>query len=374
MGRDYRRRRALAMTSQVIDSARSDAHDAAIELKATRMRTYRLERLGHPDGMTARECETPRVGLRDIIVRVRATSINKRDVSILNGTYPLPARLGVIPLSDGAGEVVATGERVKRFQIGDRVAGNYFARWRRGPIDYDVFEQLGCALDGMLTEFALLDEEWAVKVPDHLSWEEAATLPCAGVTAWNSIVGPEPAIAGQTVLTLGSGGVSLFALQFAKALGARVIVTTSSPQKVQRLLDLGADAVIDSRRNPEWGKAVRDATGGRGADLIVETMGPDTIEQSMRAVGLHGQVMLLIARGVHKPDIQISAQAYGATMATIRRIFVGSRDSFEAMNRAIAQHRIRPVIDRVFPFSAVHDAFEYFMRGNSFGKVVVTGV
>jgi NADPH:quinone reductase-like Zn-dependent oxidoreductase len=306
-------------------------------------------------------------------VRVRAVSVNKRDVFILKGTYPLPARLGVIPLSDGAGEVVAVGERVTRFRVGDRVAGNYFARWKSGPIDYDVFDQLGCALDGMLTEFAVLNEQWAVTVPEHLSWEEAATLPCAGVTAWNSIVGPQPVIAGQTVLTLGSGGVSLFALQFAKALGARVIVTTSDASKIERLHALGADIVVDSSANSDWGRIARDATAGRGVDLVVETMGPDTIEQSMRAVSLHGQVMLLIARGAHKPDVQISAQAYGATMATIRRVFVGNRDSFEAMNRAIAQHRIRPVIDRVFPFSAVHEAFEYFMRGKSFGKVVVTG-
>jgi NADPH:quinone reductase-like Zn-dependent oxidoreductase len=336
------------------------------------MRTYTLERLGDPGGIVAGDRDAPAVGPHDILVRVHATSINKRDVFILKGAYPLPARAGVIPLSDGAGEVVALGAQVTRFKIGDRVAGNYFARWKRGPIDFDVFDQLGCALDGMLTEFALLDEQWAVMVPDHLAWEEAATLPCAGVTAWNSIVGPVPIVAGQTVLTLGSGGVSLFALQFAKAMGARVIVTTSSTAKENALLRLGADAVVDTTAQTEWGKAVRDLTGGRGADLVIETMGPDTIEQSMRAVALHGQVMLLIARGANKPDIQISAQAYSATMATLRRVFVGHRDSFEAMNRAISLHRIQPVIDRVFPFSAVHDAYAYFMRGRSFGKVVVT--
>ena len=337
------------------------------------MRIYQLEQPGTPRGIVEREREVPRVGPHDVLVRVRAASINKRDVFILNGTYPLPAKPGVVPLSDGAGDVVAVGERVTRFRVGDRVAGNYFARWKRGPIDFDVFDQLGCALDGFLTEFVLLDEEWAVHVPEHLSWEEAATLPCAGVTAWNSIVGPVPVVAGQTVLTLGSGGVSLFALQFAKAMGARVIVATSAAAKIAPLKQLGADVVIDSSAESEWGKAVRAATGGRGVDLVVETMGPDTIEQSMRAVGLHGQIMLLIARGAHKPDIQISAQAYAATMATIRRVFVGSRDSFEAMNRAIAACRIRPVIDRVFAFSAVHEAFDYFMRGKSFGKVVLTG-
>lgn len=336
------------------------------------MRTYQLEKLGDPVGIVAREREAPQPGPQEIVVRVRAASINKRDIFILKGTYPLPSKPNVIPLSDGAGEVVAAGERVTRFRLGDRVAGNYFARWRGGPIEPDLFDQLGCALDGMLTELAVLDEQWAVKVPDHLSWEEAATLPCAGVTAWNAIVGPVPVVAGQTVLTLGSGGVSVFALQFAKALGARVIVTTSSAEKATRLQELGADIVVDSAENSEWGEAVRAATGGRGVDLVVETMGPDTIEQTMRAVGLHGQIILLSVRGMRHPDIQISAQAYAATMATIRRVFVGSRASFEAMNRAITLGRMRPVIDRVFPSSEVHEAFRYYMRGKPFGKVVIT--
>lgn len=336
------------------------------------MRAYQLENVGDLTGIIQCEREPPKAGPHDIIVRVRAVSINKRDTFILNGTYPLPARRGVVPLSDGAGEVVAVGNCVTQFRVGDRVAGNYFARWKSGPLEPDAFDQLGCALDGMLTELAALDEEWAVKVPDNLSWEQAATLTCAGVTAWNCVVGPVPIIAGQTVLTLGTGGISLFALQFAKALGARVIITTSSREKAAKLVGLGADVVIDYAENPEWSRVVRDATGGRGVDLVVETMGADTIEQLMRAVSLHGQIMLLIARGMQKPDIQISAQAYGATMATIRRVFVGSRASFEAMNRAISLGRIKPVIDRVFAFSDVHEAYRYFMLGKSFGKVVIT--
>ncbi len=337
------------------------------------MRTYQLEELGDPGGIVERQREPPDPGPHEIVVRVRATALNKRDLFILGGTYPLRARPRVVPLSDGAGEVVRVGDQVTRFRLGDRVAGNYFARWKSGPIAPDVFDQLGCTLDGMLTELALLDEEWAVRVPDHLSWEEAATLPCAGVTAWNSVVGPVPVTAGQTVLTLGTGGVSLFALQFAKALGARVIVTTSSNEKGARLKQLGADVVVNYAEDPEWGRTVRDATGGVGVDLVVETMGPDTIEQSMRAVGLHGQVMLLIARGKERPDIHISAASYGMTVATIRRLFVGSRASFEAMNRAIAVGGIRPIIDRTFAFSEVHDAYRYFARGKAFGKVVITG-
>lgn len=338
------------------------------------MQTYRLEASGENQPLTLalHEREAPQPGPHEIVVRVKAVSLNKRDLFILNRSYPLPARTGVVPVSDGAGEVIAVGAQVTRFRVGDRVAGNYFARWRSGPLAPELFDQLGCTLDGMLAEQVLLDEQWAVRVPERLGWTEAATLPCAGVTAWNCINGPQPVQTGQTVLVLGSGGVSLFALQFAKSQGARVIATTSSDDKAARLKALGADAVVNYREQPEWGAAVRRANGGAGVDLVVETFGPDTIEQSMRAVGLHGQVMLLIARGTHKPDIQISAQAYGMTMATIRRVFVGHRDSFEAMNRAVAQAGIRPVIDRVFPFHEAPAAFRHFARGQSFGKVVIT--
>src|SRR4051812_10654660 len=209
------------------------------------MRTYQLQTLGDPSGIVATDRDAPTPGPHDIVIRVRAASLNKRDLFILKGSYPMPARPGVVPVSDGAGEVVAVGAQVTRWKLGDRVAGNYFARWRSGPIEPDLFEQLGCALDGMLTELAVLDEQWAVRVPDHLSWEQAATLPCAAVTAWNSVMGPQPIVAGQTVLTLGTGGVSLFALQFARAAGARVIATTSSAAKAARLRELGADAVVN---------------------------------------------------------------------------------------------------------------------------------
>jgi len=178
----------------------------------------------------------------------------------------------------------------------------------------------------------------------------------------------------RTVLTLGTGGVSLFALQFAKSMGARAIVATSKKAKVARLEALGADVVVNTSEAPEWGAVVRAATGGRGVDLVVETMGPDSIEQSMRAVGLHGQIMLLIARGVHKPDIQISGQAYSSTMATIRRVFVGSRASFEAMVRAMGASKIRPIIERRFELRDFNQAFDSFARGESFGKVVITGM
>jgi NADPH:quinone reductase-like Zn-dependent oxidoreductase len=338
------------------------------------MHAYILHTPGSLDGIILQRRERPQPEPHEIVIRIRAISVNKRDLFILAGTYPLSARPGIVPLSDGAGEVVAAGDRVTRFKVGDRVTGTYFPRWRSGPLEPDQFDQAGCTLDGMLTEYACLDEHSAVRVPDHLTWDEAATLTCAGVTAWNSISGPQPIITGHTVLTLGTGGVSLFALQFARMFGCRVIVTTSDDAKVDKLRALGADHVINYRTTPEWGAAVRDFTGGRGADLIVETMGPDTIEQSMRAVSLHGQVMLLISRSAQRASIEISSQAYSTTMATIRRVFVGNRASFEAMNRAIAAHQLRPVIDRVFPFEQAREALAYAKAGKQFGKVVIRGI
>lgn len=336
------------------------------------MRAYYLKSFGQGLQLGVRETPAPKPGPHQILIRVCAASLNKRDLFILNGSYPLQPISDVIPLSDGAGEVVETGAAVARFKVGDRVAGNYFARWTSGPLAPEVFDQLGCTLNGMAAELVVLDEAWAVRVPDSLSWEEAATLPCAGVTAWNSIVGPQPLLAGQTMLTLGSGGVSLFALQFAKALGARVAVITSSSEKESRLRELGADIVFNSKRTPAWGEAIKEATAGMGADLIVETVGPDTIEQSMRAVGLHGQIALLITRGKGKSSIEIPSSVYSTTLATIRRLFMGNRTSFEAMNRAIETTRIKPVIDRVFSFAELEEAYRDYGRGSAFGKTVIS--
>ncbi|MFB6807997.1 NAD(P)-dependent alcohol dehydrogenase [Streptomyces sp. NPDC056387] len=223
----------------------------------------------------------------------------------------------------------------------------------------------------MLTEYAVLDEQWAVRVPDHLTWEEAATLPCAGVTAWSALTGGEPLLPGQTVLTLGTGPVALFALQFAKLLGCRVVSTTSSGARADRLKALGADEVVDYRRTPDWGQAVRELTGGLGADLVVETGGPETVEQSVRACALYGQIALLTTAGAGKAGIEISNAAYASSLATIRRVFVGSRTRFEDMNRAVAAHLVRPVIDRVHPFEEARTAYREYATDAPFGKVVI---
>lgn len=335
------------------------------------MHSYRLDGSGGTECLVMRDEPEPRPKPHEIVVRVRAASLNRRDTMILNGTYPLPPRQSVVPLSDGAGDVVAIGEAVTRFAVGDRVTGSYFARWIDGRINAGLIDQLGCTLDGMLVEYAVLDEQWATRLPDHLEWHEAATLSCAGVTAWNAVTGagiPKP---GQWVLVIGSGGVSLFALQFAKLLGCRVAAVTSRGEKADRLRALGADLVISTADMPEWGAAVRDQTGG--VDLVVETGGPATFAQSLIASTLYGHIVLLTLQDAKGGSIQLPAALYQRSLATISRLFVGSRSNLEAMLRAVSQHRLRPVIDKVFAFTEARDAYRYFQQGDVFGKVVVDG-
>lgn len=340
------------------------------------MRAYHLETFNTIEGIVLRDGGGPRrpdpAGPTGIVVRLRAASLNKRDLLILHERYPLPAAPGVVPLSDGAGDVVAVGDAVTRFAVGDRVSCAYFPHWRDGRITPELVGQPGCTFDGMLAEYAVLDEQWAVRVPDHLTWEEAATLPCAAVTAWNALTGGEGGAltAGQSVLTLGTGPVALFAVQFAKLLGCRVVSTTSSEEKADRLKALGADAVVNYVRTPEWGAEVRELTGG-GADLVVETGGPDTIEQSVRAGSLYGQIALLITASAKGSGIEISHAAYASSLATIRRVFVGSRTQFESMNAAITAHGLRPLIDRVHPFGEAREAYRGYARDAPFGKVVI---
>ncbi|MFJ4777787.1 NAD(P)-dependent alcohol dehydrogenase [Streptomyces sp. NPDC088762] len=338
------------------------------------MRAYHLEAFGDIDGIVLRD-SGPSVpepaGPTDIVVAVKAASLNRRDLLILHGHYPLPAVPGVIALSDGAGEVMAVGEAVTRFAVGDRVAGTYFPRWRSGRITPGAVDQPGCTLDGMLAQYAVLDEQSAVPVPAHLTWEEAATLPCAAVTAWSALTGGDPLLPGQTVLTLGTGPVALFAVQFAKLLGCRVVSTTSDGQKADRLKALGADAVVDYVREPEWGARVKELTDYQGADLVVETGGPETLDQSVRAASLYGQIALLVTGSAGRPGIEISHAAYASSLATIRRVFVGSRARFEDMNRAVAAHGLRPVIGRVHSFEEAHAAYRGYATDAPFGKVVI---
>jgi NADPH:quinone reductase-like Zn-dependent oxidoreductase len=333
------------------------------------MKSYHLTYGGGIESLVLREHEIPKPGRGEVLVRVRATSLNARELMILRGDYPLPVKADVVAVSDGAGEVVGIGEGVTRLKIGDRVAASLFPLWIDGPFSFDLAPQIGGSLDGMLTEYAVLNEQGLVVIPEHLSFEEAATLPCAGVTAWHALTGGRPPVPGDTVLTLGSGGVSLFALQFAKLYGARVITTTSSDEKAKRLKTLGADEVINYRTVPEWPVAVRNLTGGRGVDYVIEVGGAGTLPNSLKSVAVQGQISWVGVLASGEPAISLSALR--SAFANLRFVAVGNRAQFVAMNRAIEVNRLKPVIDRVFPFAKAADAFRYYQTGQFFGKIVI---
>lgn len=328
------------------------------------MKAYHLERFGDVDGIVLRDDPVPQPGPSQIVVRLHARSLNYRDLLILARNYPLSASDGVVPLSDGAGEIVAVAEGVDRFSVGERVAAFYFPRWRDGAIEPDqAIEQFGFTRDGMLAEFVVADQQAFVKFPEHLSFPEAATLPCAGITAWSAVNGPRRVPPGETVLTIGAGGVALFALQFAKTLGARVISDTSTEEKGQLLRSLGADDVICSGAIPDWQRPVREMTAGRGVDHVVETGSVETLPKSLASCAWNAEVALVLAL----PEGTIDVGALRG-LITLRRLFVGSRASFEAMNRAITLHRLRPVIDRVFPLHDAKAAYRHSRRGGTPGR------
>jgi NADPH:quinone reductase-like Zn-dependent oxidoreductase len=333
------------------------------------MRSYHANSGAGLAGLTVKEHPVPKPGPRQVVVRVRANSLNFRELSVLRGTYRLPVKPDVVMGADGAGEIAAIGEGVSRVTVGERVAVAMFPRWLDGPFAWEHAAQIGGSLDGMLTDLALVSEDAVVRIPEHLSFEEAATLPCAAVTAWNALTGARPLQAGQTVLTLGSGGVSLFALQFAKRLGAHVIATTSSDDRAARLRELGADAVVNYTTTPDWHLSVRALTGGRGVDQVVE-VGGGTLEKSIKATAVEGLVNF-IGR-LDATSSTIDANVLFGAVSTLRVVAAGSRAQFIAMNRAIAANRLRPVIDRTFEFEEVPAAFRYFEDARPFGKVVIT--
>jgi NADPH:quinone reductase-like Zn-dependent oxidoreductase len=336
------------------------------------MKSYHANKGAGLASLTVKEHDIPVPGPHEVLVRVQATSLNYRELMILRGTYPMPIKPEVIPLADGAGEIVAVGPGVTRAKVGDRVMATPLPQWIDGPFGgWDYAAQIGGSLDGMLTEYTLLSEEWIVHIPDHLSFEEAAALPTAAITAWNALTGgARPLQAGETVLTLGSGGVSLFTLQFAKLFGARVIATTSSEDKAQRLKALGADDVINYRTTPNWHEVVRELTGGRGVDYAIEAIGPDTFEQSIKATAIEGQITTI---GWLPSDVStINYAVIAMSLAKLRAIFAGSRAQFIAMNRAIAQNRLKPVIDHVFPFKDAKEAYGYYEEARPFGKVIIS--
>lgn len=336
------------------------------------MQVYRIEKFGSLDGLIRRSDPTPEPGPREILVRMRANALNYRDLNVLQGVYRTTPRSNVIPLSDGAGEVTGIGSEVSRFRTGDRVAGIFFQQWLGGRIEAEhLVSDLGGSLDGMLCEYKVLHEDGAVRIPDHLAFEEAATLPCAAVTAWAALTQYAPIIAGQTVLVMGTGGVSLFVLQLAKVLGARVIATTSSIYKATRMKDLGADEVVDYSVTPEWDREVRRLTADRGVDLVVDVGGAQTIARAVSSTALGGTVVLVGRLGGAGPGLDLNLLR-GRSIG-IHSTSVGSRQHFEDMLRAMAVHEIRPVVDRVFDFVHAADAYEHLRQQRHIGKVVIAG-
>jgi NADPH:quinone reductase-like Zn-dependent oxidoreductase len=323
------------------------------------------------EGLRQVQQPEPRPGAHDVLVRVRATSLNFRDQAILAGRYfGGPVSRDVIPLSDGAGEVVSVGAGVTRFKPGDRVAATFFQVWVDGAPSGPVPALGHPPLDGMLAEYVALHEDGLVSLPASLSFEEAATLPCAGVTVWNAlIVAGNRVKPGDTVLCLGTGGVSIFALQFAKAAGARVIITSSSDEKIERALTLGAFAGVNYTRNPDWEKQVLELTGGRGVDHVVEVGGVGTLARSFQAVAFAGKVALIGVLAGLTGDANPRGLMFKG--ASLHGIFVGNRRMFEDMNTAIEINKIRPVIDKVFPFEQAAEAYRHQQSGAFMGKIVI---
>lgn len=334
------------------------------------MRLYRLGTLGGFDALKLTDAPDPRPGAGQVVVRIRACSLNHRDLNIISGHYTRVAiKPGAIPLSDGAGEVTAVGQGVTRWKAGDRVAPIFVQRWLGGDLLPEYMPSaLGGPSDGVLAESIVLSEEGLVRIPEHLSFEQAATLPCAAVTAWNAALEKGALRPGQTLVVLGTGGVSLFAAQFGLMIGARVIATTGTAEKSARLHGLGIADVIDRRALPDWDARVRELTGGRGADLVVDVGGPGSVAKSIAAIRHCGHISVV---GNLAGQATIDPGTLFAKRASMCGIQVGSRDMFEAMNRAIEVAKLEPVIDRVFDFTAAREAYGHLASAKHFGKVVI---
>lgn len=321
------------------------------------------------DNVKPAERPEPKPGHSEVLLKIKAVSLNYRDLLVAKGLYNPKLPLPRVPCSDGAGEVTAIGTGVTRVKVGERVAGLFMPRWLSGELtDAKAKSALGGAVDGVLAEYVVLPEEGVTPVPTHLSDEEAATLPCAAVTAWNALFAATPIKPGEVVLVQGTGGVSLFALQFARLAGARVIATSSSDAKLERARVLGASDGINYKSTPDWGDKARELTGGAGVDHVVEVGGAGTLPQSLRAVRTGGRISLI---GILSGGAQFNPITILMKGVDVRGIFVGSREMFEAMNRAIALHQLKPVVDRVFPFAEAPAALRHMESAGHLGKIVI---
>lgn len=333
------------------------------------MRVYELRRspTGLEPVLVVRPDPEPQRG--QVLVRMQAASLNYLDLKIRDGRFAEATSEGLVPLSDGAGDVIAAGSDVQRLKVGDRVATTFFPRWISGPLPADGRAvQPGATTDGALAELAVFEENALVPVPQGISPLAAATLPCAGVTAWQIFTGARRVLPGDVVLVQGSGGVALFTLQLALLAGARVIATTSKANNAERLKAIGAEAVINYRERPDWSTAVRELTDGRGADHILEIGEAGTLEQSIRAAAIGAQINLI---GVPDRGAGLDAAALMRAQATYRRISVGSRSDFEALLRAIDAHHMEPVIDRTYSFEEATQAYADLAERRHFGKLVI---
>ena len=330
------------------------------------MKSFEIQEFG-VEHLALVERDTPQPSHGEVLVRMRAASLNYRDYLVVKGAYNPKMRLPMVPLSDGAGVVEAVGPDVSRWKPGDRVAACFMQKWQDGPPTKEKGNSaLGGALDGVLRELAVFSEEGLVRVPSFLTDEEAATLPCAAVTAWHALFEHTPSLPGQTVLLQGTGGVSMFALQFAKSAGLRTIVTSSSDEKLKRVREFGADETINYKTNPHWDKAARDFTG-EGVDHVIEVGGSDTLPRSLRAVRTGGVISLIGILGGGDPTV--SPQPILMNSVRLQGIYVGSRSMFEHMNRAIELHRLRPVIDKTFAWTELPAALDYMESQSHMGKI-----
>ena len=335
------------------------------------MRAYQLPKGGAGiESLTKVERPDPKPAHRQVLVKVAACSLNFRDLGIVRGTYRMPVRENIIPLSDGAGEVVEVGASVTRVKVGDKVAGCFFQRWPGGEPPPDVQAgALGGGTDGMLAEYAVLEEEGVVKIPAHLSIEEGATLPCAAVTVWHAMMEHAKLIAGQTVLLQGTGGVSIFGLQLARAMGIQVVITSSSDDKLAKAKKLGASHTINYKTTPDWEKAAMEFTGGRGVDQVVEVGGAGTLARSFGALRAGGKISMI--GGLSGAATELDPRLIMGRRANVQGISVGSTQMFEALNRALTANAIKPMIDKVFGFDEAPAAYQHMAAGAHFGKIVI---
>jgi NADPH:quinone reductase-like Zn-dependent oxidoreductase len=335
------------------------------------MRVFQIENDWGVDNLKLAQRPEPKAGPGEVLLRMKASSLNARDLLVPERGYGrATGTLPLIPVSDGVGEVVEAGEGVTRFSVGDRVCPMYFQGWISGdPSEERFSKSLGGPLDGTMTEYMRVSEHGAVRVPKHLTDQEAAALPCAALTAWSALITRGRIQPGEKVLIQGSGGVALFALAFARMAGAHVTVISSSDEKIERLRGLGADATINYRRTPDWHKASREITNGRGYDHILELGGELTFPKSLACIRTGGTISLI---GVLSGLKITGSLGYVVTrQVRLQGITVGHRDGFEAMARAMELHKIKPVLDREFSFEGLKEALAYLKSGRHFGKVIV---